>query len=140
MLSLAALGTFAGAVAGGWLTDRMGKRDFAALTLLAQGLTVRPLFYWTPSVWVTALLAGSFGVSSSANRPVFMWMLTNLSERSRGTMMGLTALRNQTGIIVGSAVGGLLLASWGYDAIGAFSAGSSFLGAIVVRLYLAEPK
>ncbi|MBI3969184.1 MAG: MFS transporter [Chloroflexi bacterium] len=140
VLAFAAVGTLLGAVVGGRLFDHMSKRSLAELTLVTQALFVLPLFFWTPSVWVTAIFAGLFSLSNSATRPVFIGMLAGVSERSRGTVMGLTALTNQTGVIVGSAIGGLLLAFSGFGAIGVFSAASSFLGAIAVRLYLAEPK
>jgi len=45
-------------------------------------------------------------------------LVSQVPESRRGATMGFTATTNQVGLMIGAAVGGLLLALWGYAALG----------------------
>lgn len=118
-LSATAAGTILGSLLGGKLADR-GKRPtlvYAGFQLVAAAI-VLPLFATTPGVVATILMATSFGLASSLARPSWMWMVSQVPESRRGATMGFTATTNQVGLMIGAAVGGLLLALWGYAALG----------------------
>ena len=65
--------------------------------------------------------------------PVTALMLTDLAGRSRATALGLFAVSNQAGTVVGVSVGGLMLALCGFSLVGVFCLGAAVIAAGVMR-------
>ena len=130
-LALVAGGTIVGNLLGGWLGDRYRKaRIFVVAQLLAGavGLAV----FGVPAGLVASVLGGAlFGLANAASRPAFLALGTELSPRHRGAVLGLLSLTNQGGMVVGSALGGLVIALGGYPALAALTALSGLLAALL---------
>jgi predicted MFS family arabinose efflux permease len=117
-LVVVAIGTIGGNTLGGWLGDRVPR---AALFLVAQataGVIGLLLLGLTPGLVLSVVLALSFGMSNALSRPAFLALGSELgSARDRGALLGLLSLTNQGGAVLGSALGGLVLALAGYPGL-----------------------
>jgi predicted MFS family arabinose efflux permease len=121
-LSLVALGSLAGNLMGGWLGDR---RSRAAIFVVAQALAAiigAALFGLPAGLAVTTVAGTLFGLANAASRPAFLALGSELSSRHRGAVLGVVSLTNQAGIVVGSALGGLIIGLGGYPALAALVA------------------
>ena len=128
-LALVAVGTMLGNVLGGWLGDRGNK---AAIFVVAQLLAgaVGLLLFGLPLGLVTSALGGTlFGLANAASRPAFLALATELSSRHRGSLLGLLSLTNQGGVVIGSALGGLVIGLGGYPSLAAVTLASGALAA-----------
>ncbi len=130
VLSATAVGTILGSTLGGKLADT-GKRPglvYGGFQVMAAAL-VLPMFGTALGVIPTALLATVFSLANSLARPAWMWMISQVPENVRGATMGFTATANQIGMMIGAAMGGLLISIGGYEALGLQAAGASLAAA-----------
>ena len=134
-LALVAGGTIVGNVLGGWLGDRRRKAGIFVVAQLLAGAVGLGLF-GVPAGLVASIVGGTlFGLANAASRPAFLALGTELSPRHRGAVLGLVSLTNQGGMVVGSALGGLVIGLGGYPALAALTA----LGGVIAAL-LAVPR
>ena len=128
-LVLVAVGTMLGNVLGGWLADRGNKAAiFVVAQLLAGGVGL--LLFGLPLGLVASALGGTlFGLANAASRPAFLALATELSAHYRGSLLGLLSLTNQGGVVIGSALGGLVIGLGGYPALAAVTLASGALAA-----------
>ncbi len=134
-LSATAVGTLLGSTLGGRLADT-GRRPglvYAGFQIMAAA-TVLPMFATTPGVIPTALLAATFGLANSMARPAWMWVISQVPENRRGATMGFTATTNQVGLMIGASVGGILISTGGYSALGLQASCASLAAAGVCTL------
>lgn len=119
VLFATAAGTLIGSIVGGRMADAVNRPVllYSGFQLLAAVGGI-PLFLTTPGVIPTAVLASAFGLVNSLGRPSWMWLISQVPESRRGATMGFTATSNQIGLMVGAAVGGLLVGYGGYTALG----------------------
>jgi MFS transporter, DHA1 family, inner membrane transport protein len=124
-LSIVALGTIAGNVLGGWLGDRLPKLGVFIASQLLAGVLALALF-GLPLLFAAAVgIAGFVGLANAAGRPAFLAFGSELAPAQRGAMFGLIAFTNQSGLVLGSALGALVIQLGGYGgfAIAALSQG-----------------
>ena len=128
-LSVVAVGAIAGNVAGGWLGDRFLKPAvFVAAQLIAGGLGLA-LFgaqIVLPSAVVLAALLAFF---NSASRPGILAYTAEFAPAHRGALFGLLALTNQTGVVIGTAIGAAVLGHGNYGAFALITLGQGVLAA-----------
>lgn len=113
-LALLATGAIAGNVIGGRLGDRLPRAAVFVLAQLAAAAIGFVLFGFGVGFGVAVGLAALFGLANSTGRPPFLALASELAPAHRGAMFGLIALTNQTGIVVGSALGALVIDVGGY--------------------------
>ncbi len=70
--------------------------------------------------------------------PVTSVLLIELAGRSRATALGMFAVSNQAGTVVGTSLGGLMLALGGFPLVGVFCLGAAVIAAVVVRMKVRE--
>jgi len=138
VLTLVAIGTIAGNVLGGRLGDRFSKPGiFVIVQVLSAGLGLA-LFgagiAFTPAV----ALATALTLGNAASRPAFLAYGSELAPRQRGALFGLIALTNQSGLVIGSAVGAAAIGSGGYRGM-ALAAVAQGLVAAALALPLLRP-
>jgi DHA1 family inner membrane transport protein len=134
-LSVVALGTIAGNVLGGWLGDRLPKLGVFIAAQLLAGVLALALF-GLPILFAAAVgLAGLVGLANAAGRPAFLAFGSELAPAQRGAMFGLIAFTNQSGLVLGSALGALVIQLGGYGGF-AMVALSQGLGATALVLPL----
>src|SRR4030095_6541460 len=111
---LVALGAIGGNMLGGRLGDRFPKPVIfviAQVISAALGLTLFGAgFPFAPVVALAVLLT----LCNAASRPAFLAYGSDLAPRQRGAMFGLIALTNQSGLVIGSAVGAAAIGGGGY--------------------------
>ena len=134
VLSIIAVGTLLGSIFGGRLADRGRQRLQYSALLLITAVLVFPVFAATPGLVTTAALAAGFGVFGSLARPAWLWLVTRVPAERRATTMGFAATSNQTGIVVGSALGGVLVGFGGYHLVGLLAAGAAVFSAVFCSL------
>lgn len=133
LLSIIAVGALAGTLAGGLLADQPNRpRTFALCQTTATGIAL-PLLLSAPGVMISMLLGLGQAFASNLSRPSFMWMVGQLSPRRRGAVMGLYALTNQSGMVLGSVLGGVALGFGGYPSLAVLIVGG---GALAVTIAL----
>lgn len=131
-LSATAIGTLVGSAFGGRMADNSKHQGLVfAVFQSAAALIALPLFMATPGIIPTALMGALFGLANSLARPAWLWLVSQAPESRRGATMGFTATTNQVGLMVGAAVGGVLLGSGGYDSLGLLVSGASIASAAI---------
>jgi len=131
--------SLAGAFAAGPLSDRFGKRlvSIVSTILLASMLFLIPRVGWGTVLFasfLTASLAFAFRqgpLQALATRLVPPWV--------QGAFVAIRNTGSQIGIAVSAAVSGLLYKSFGYGAVGLFSAVTT-LGAALCIFMMKEPR
>jgi len=114
VLAVVAIGTIAGNVLGGWLGDRFPKPAIFVVAQLVAGVLGVLLFGVAPALPVAVALAASLALANAASRPAFLAYGSDLAPGQRGAVFGLIGLTNQSGLVIGSAVGAAVLGSGGY--------------------------
>ncbi len=117
VLALVAIGAIAGNVVGGRLGDRFNKPGiFVTAQIVSAGLGLA-LFGAGLGLAPAALLATVLTLCNSASRPAFLAYGSELAPRQRGALFGLIALTNQSGLVIGSAVGAAAIGGGGHRGI-----------------------
>jgi len=115
VLAVVAVGAIAGNLLGGWLGDRFFKPGIFVVAQLTAGMLGLALFAAPITFAAAVALAALLALANTASRPAFLAYGSELAPpRQRGALFGLIALSNQTGLVVGSAVGAAVIGSGGY--------------------------
>lgn len=130
--------SLAGAFAAGPLSDRFGKRLVSILStiLLALMLFIIPRAGWGPVLFASFLTAS---LAFAFRQGPLQALATHLvPPRVQGAFVAVRNTGSQIGIAVSAAISGLLYKSFGYGAVGLFSAITT-LGAAVCIFMMKEP-
>jgi DHA1 family inner membrane transport protein len=114
MLVIIAVGTIGGNVLGGWLGDRFLRPGIFVVAQLTAGMLGLVLFAGSLAFPAAVGLATLLALANAASRPAFLAYGSELAPERRGALFGLIALTNQSGLVIGSAVGAAVIASGGY--------------------------
>ena len=100
------------------LTTRFPRRPLIVLCCFSMGVVLIPILNWAPAVSVTlalfCLMAVFAAVRSAGSSSLG---LEQLPDRP-GAMMGARTASAQLGYMIGAAGGGLVIALWGFGALG----------------------
>jgi predicted MFS family arabinose efflux permease len=114
VLGLVAVGAVLGNMLGGPLGDRFPKPGiFVVAQLVCAGLGLAlfgTALAFAPAVALATLLT----LGNAASRPAFLAYGSELAPHQRGALFGLIALTNQSGLVIGSAVGSAAIGHGGY--------------------------
>ncbi|NJP31418.1 MFS transporter [Micromonospora thermarum] len=132
--TVTAVGGLLGTVGYGWLTRRVSLGQIMRIGLIIETLTHLGLAV-TTSPWVASAILFVFGAHA------FVWGTTSLTIRQRavpaqlqGRVNSINTMSTYGGLVVGSAVGGLLVTHFGVTAPFWFAfAGSAVLVALLWR-------
>jgi predicted MFS family arabinose efflux permease len=114
VLALVAIGAITGNVLGGRLGDRFHKPViFVVAQVISAGLGLA-LFGAGLSLAPVVALAIALTLCNAASRPAFLAYGSELAPRQRGALFGLIALTNQSGLVIGAAVGAAAIGGGGY--------------------------
>lgn len=129
-LAVFALGNILGTIIGGQLADRLPSRDRTfAVAMVLSAVAALPLFGWTPGLAASVALGFVYVFINALARPSLMASLANVPEEVRGTVLGLNVTSASVGWLGAAAVGGWLLAGWGFAAFGWLAAAMGLAGA-----------
>lgn len=89
--------------------DRFGKLGIFITAQLAAGGLGLVLFGFPLAFPAAVAMAALVGLASAASRPPFLAFGSEVAPGQRGAMFGLVALTNQLGLVLGSALGALVI-------------------------------
>jgi len=132
------LGVLIGSQIGGRIGDRIGHRLVVATTIVASGtlllvLTSLPFPLLTAAM-LNLLLSAVIGARFATN----ITLLTEQVPDARGTLLALSSATVALAIVVGSSIGGFLIDTIGFGAIGVFCIGAALLSSVIVLAFVRE--
>jgi predicted MFS family arabinose efflux permease len=126
------VGIVAGSQVGGRLGDATGHKAIvgwsivpASVLLVVETALVRELWLAVVVLLLMAVLAGARFATNMA-------MISELAPGARGTLLAVNSSIVSVGIVVGTAVGGILIDSFGYEVFGLMSGGAGLVSALIV--------
>jgi predicted MFS family arabinose efflux permease len=127
-----------GAFAAGPLSDRLGKQfvSIVRTILLASMLFLIPRLGWGPVLFASFLTAS---LSFAFRQGPLQALATRLvPRRVQGAFVAVRNTGSQIGIAFSAAISGMLYKSFGYGAVGVFSAITTLCAAVCI-LMMKEP-
>ncbi len=94
----------------------------------------------SPHIAFAALFLFIFAGFGSARFASAQAVMTEMSPSRRGTVMALSAAGQQFGIVLGSALGGLVLEIWGYRGLGPAATIIAILSAVIYWVFIDEKR
>jgi len=108
VVSMYGVGAVGASIIGGYLADRLGRRNTIALSMFSAGAVMLGLSQ-ANSLWLISLLTCAAGFTAELYRPASAAYLTDISKAgSRVTIFALYRLAINLGFAAGPAVGGLI--------------------------------
>jgi predicted MFS family arabinose efflux permease len=140
VLALVAIGAITGNMLGGWLGDRFHKPGiFVVAQIISAGLGLA-LFGAGLGFAAAVALATALTLCNAASRPAFLAYGSEQAPRQRGALFGLIALTNQSGLVIGSAVGAAAIGGGGYRGMALAALAQGVLAAGLALPLLRPPR
>jgi DHA1 family inner membrane transport protein len=131
-LALVALGNLVGNVLGGQVADRVAARPLAyAASSMVAGALALPLLGWRPGLAGSVALGFAYSLVNSLGRVPLMAALSEVPAEIRGAVLGLSIAVGSLGWIGAGALGGWLLARWGFGSLALLCLGAGLVGAVL---------
>jgi predicted MFS family arabinose efflux permease len=133
-----AVAVFIGALSGGKIVNRYGRKPSTIILNLAYGVSA--LFFVIIS---NASIAAVIGILSclvhGLRQPAISSLTIEQIPEIRGSIMSLSSALGSVGGIIGAAVAGFLLLSYGWIVAGVFLASAAILAGIVLQIFAKDP-
>jgi len=139
-LAVIGSGAVIGSLWSGAIAGHRKRLRFVAGSALAGGVLAALVFAVNPSIWLTVAIAFGAVCLLSVGMAVFITFATDVGGQSRATAVGMMGGSNRLGGVAGSAIGGAFLAIGGYTAVGIFCMAAVVFSALVMQLFMREPK
>jgi len=139
-LAFVGFGTVIGSYMGGTVANRKDRMPLIAASASVGGLAALLLFSIEFPVWAAVALATVAVALLSVGLPVLITFGTEVSSQSRATSVGMVGASNQSGMVGGAAVGGVLLAASGFPGVGSLCLGAAAFSAVVIALFMRKLK
>lgn len=130
VLPFVALGGLLGTWLGGRLADRLPPPALLIACQLAAGIVALPLMVFAPGLALSVALGAAFGLLNAGSRAPMMALAAQVTTPARGTLMGLVAMTNHAGLVLGTLIGGACIALVGFPALSALCGLSAFAAAL----------
>ena len=128
-LAVFAMGNILGTLLGGQLADRMSnRRAIFAAAMLASAVAAIALFGWQDDLATAVPLGFVYVFFNAIARPSLMASLTDVPEHVRGTVMGLNVTCSSIGWLGAAALGGWMIATFGFAGFGPLAATVAVIG------------
>jgi MFS transporter, DHA1 family, inner membrane transport protein len=128
-LAVFAMGNILGTLLGGQLADRMSnRRAIFAAAMLASAVAAIALFGWQDDLAAAVALGFVYVFFNAIARPSLMASLTDVPEHVRGTVMGLNVTCSSIGWLGAAALGGWMIATFGFAGFGPLAATVAVIG------------
>lgn len=140
-LSIFAAGNILGTVLGGQLADRLRDRlGVFALAMLGSSVSALILFQWQGGLTASVALGFAYVFCNATARPSLMASLADAPEHVRGTVMGLNVTCNSIGWLTAGALGGWMIAAFGFSGFGPLAAAVAVTGSSLAKLRRGAPR
>ena len=131
------IGAIGGAFAG-LLVNRIGRKRLGTITLVIAGI-ITLLFTFLPTVESSAALNIARFWFSSMTFTAGGALIIEQLPKFRSTMMSLNTAFMNVGMLLASLIAGVLLNTYGYQAVGVVLGSLGILGAVVWIAFVKEP-
>jgi predicted MFS family arabinose efflux permease len=132
------LGVLFGSQLGGRLGGRIGHKPIVAGSVVISGalllLQTNLMLPLAAAALLNLLLSAVIGARFASNTT----LLTEQVPEARGTLLAISASVTSGSIVVGAAMGGLLIDGPGFWALGAFCFSAAVFAALVVWIFVRE--
>jgi predicted MFS family arabinose efflux permease len=132
------LGVLFGSQVGGRLGGRIGHKPIVAGSVLISGTLLLLQTNLHPPLVATAILNLLLSTVIGARFASNTTLLTEQVPEARGTLLAVSASVTSGSIVVGAALGGVLIDGLGFWALGAFCFVAAVLAALVVSIFVRE--
>lgn len=132
------VGIVGGSQVGGRLGDRFGHRVVVGWTIVAAGAVMLAQTVFVRDLWLAAVLALAIALLSGARFAGNMTLISELAPTARGTVLSVNSAIVSIGIVVGTSLGGVLIDSYGYEALGIMSTVAGLASALIVWRFVTE--
>jgi predicted MFS family arabinose efflux permease len=132
------LGIVGGSQVGGRLGDRVGHRVVVGWTIAAAGVLMLIETTLVHDLVLAVAIALAIALFAGARFATNTTLLSELAPAARGTLLAVNSATVSVGIVTGTAIGGLLLDSFGYEALGVMSTVAGLTSAFVVWRFVTE--
>lgn len=131
-LALFAAGNILGTIIGGQLADRLPNRlhVYAGAMLSSAALSLI-LFGWTGGLAASVALGFLYVFAVAIARPSLMASLAGVPEEVRGTVLGLNVASASIGWLGATALGGWIMAQYGFVGFGVLTASVAVAGGVL---------
>jgi len=107
-----------------------------AMSAIAGGVAASLLFALDLPLWLAVGIATVSIFLIGVPWTVLLTASTQVSSQSRATGVGLFGISNQTGMVGGAALGGVLLASTGFPGIGYLCLGVTAFSTVIILRFM----
>lgn len=132
------VGIVAGSQIGGRIGDRMGHKIVVGWTIVAGGILLLIETIFVHDLVVAVLVALLLSTFAGARFATNTTLLSELAPSARGTLLAVNSAIVSVGIVSGTSIGGILIDTAGYEALGIMGAVAGFASAVVVWRFVTE--
>ncbi len=132
------LGIVGGSQVGGRLGDRVGHKIVVGWTIAAGGVLMLIETVLVHDLGLAVILGLAIALVSGARFATNTTLLSELAPSARGTLLAMNSAIVSVGIVAGTALGGILVDAFGYEALGLMSAAAGLTSAVVVWRFVTE--
>ena len=140
VLALVAVGAISGNVLGGRLGDRFHKPAIFVIAQVISAALGLALFGAGLPFAPVVSLAFALTLCNAASRPAFLAYGSELAPKQRGALFGLIALTNQSGLVIGAAVGAAAIGGGGYRGMALAAVAQGLVAAGLALPLLGRPR
>jgi predicted MFS family arabinose efflux permease len=133
-----AIAVFIGALYGGRIVNRFGRKPSTVFLTFAIGLSAI-LFVITPNSYVSAALGIFTCLVYGLRQPAINSLTIEQIPEIRGSIMSLSAASGNIGGMVGAAIASFLLLKYGWITAGISLASAAVLAGIILQFFAIDP-
>ena len=134
-LAIVASGNLLGSFVGGYLSDKLPSRQLlASASLVGTAVLALPLLLWQPGLTISVLLGLVFTLANALGRPAILAAISDVSSEASGSLLGINITFSSVGWLTSSAIGGWLIAVYGFPAFGLVTSAVSLAGSGLAAL------
>jgi DHA1 family inner membrane transport protein len=132
------VGVLVGSQIGGRIGDRVGHRIVIAVTIVVSGTILLALTNLPLPLLAAAALNLALSTVIGARFATNISLLTEQVPRARGTLLAISSATVALAIVAGATIGGFLIDTLGFGAVGVFCMGAALLSCVVVLAFVRE--
>lgn len=133
-----ALAVFMGALSGGKIVDRYGRKTSTVFITLIYGLS-SVLFVTVPNAYVATALGILAGFMMGLRQPAINSLTIEQIPEIRGSIMSLSTASGNVGSMIGAAMAGFLLLNYGWIKAGVFLGSAAILAGMILQIFAKDP-
>jgi len=133
-----AIAVFAGALSGGRIVNRYGRKTSTVLITLAYGLMAL-LFVLVPNAYVAAALGVLTCLLAGLRQPAINSLTVEQIPEIRGSIMSLSSASQSLGGLLGASVAGFLLLNYGWVVAGVFLGSAAIFAGLILLAFARDP-